>query len=353
MINPVDWMRQRRARRRFMPDRKPQRTGRTARVAGVLLVVILLAALVLDYTRADGSDSALIEYAEQNRLEPLDLIETAARSRPLLFLGDVPGAAAPKRLAAQAVERVGLGSGLDAVVVDVDAAEQPFIDRYLATAPEDASILLGRPRAIREAEGTGRAMLDLYRAVYRVNQELGAARRIRIIAADAEGWPPARSVSQGQAAQLFGRRAEAMAEAVQQRAFARNPNARLLFFVDGLFALRQGGARILTGGTSPVDVTWLAARFAGRRPQDVFTILVDAQPARVAAPAVASYAGTDFAEPLRRGGLGGEFALRSGPALDATRTPIRVRVNTGIEFNLEPRAARFSELANALILLGN
>src|SRR5690606_58128 len=114
--------------------------------------------------------------------EPLDLIEAAARSHRLVFVSDIPTAVAPKQFAEQAIERIALGSGLDLVVLEVGSDEQPHIDRYLATTPEDPSILLSRPRAVREGDGSSRAFLDIYRTVWRINEQLGAARRIRIIA---------------------------------------------------------------------------------------------------------------------------------------------------------------------------
>jgi hypothetical protein len=354
MRNPLDTWRQRQARRRYMPRARTQRTGTIAKASVLALVLILGAAALLERSRGGGADAELVEHARENRLDPLDLVEVAGRARRLLFLADIPSAVAPKRFAAQAIERLAMGPGLDLVVLDIDAAEQPFIDRYLATAPEDASILMSRPRAIREDDGASRALVDVYRTVWRVNQELGAHRRIRIVAADRAGWPPARVISPHDAARLFAQRDEHMLDAVMERALARNPGARVLFFVNGLHALKSGGGRVQTGGTRPVETTWLASRLADRFPQDVYTILVDAAPSRVVATEVAAYRGTLAADVMRRAAVGSGFALRAGPELDAlTRTPIRVVGTTGLEFTLEPRTARFSELADAWIYFGS
>lgn len=354
MRNPLDWWRHRQARRRYMPRTKPQRTGTIAKVSIVVLVLILAAAALLELQRGGGADAELVEFARENRLDALDLVEVASAARRLVFIADIPSAVAPKRFAAQAVERLATGNGLDLLVLDIDAAEQPFIDRYLATTPEDASILLARPRAIREDDGASRALVDLYRTVWRVNQDLGAHRRIRIVAADLAGWPPGRAASPHEAARLFGQRDEHMTEAVMERALARSPGARVLFFVGGLHALRSGGGRVQTGGTRPVETTWLAARLAERFPQDVYTILVDATPSRVIATEVAAYRGTDAGEVMRRGGVAAGSGFRIGPEFDAlSRTPIRVVGTTGLDFVLEPRAARMSELADAYIYFGN
>jgi hypothetical protein len=337
-----------------MPRTRTTKTGTIAKVSIAALVVIIGAAALLEMRRGDGAEAELLEHARAHRLEALDLIDVAGRSRRLVFLADIPSAAAPKRLAAQAIERLALGPGLDLVVLEVDADEQPFIDRYLATAPEDASILMSRPRASRENDGASRAFVDIYRTVWRVNQELGAHRRVRIVAADLAGWPPARTVSPHETARLFGERDAHMAEAVTARALARDPGARVLFFMGGLHALRVGGGQVQTGGTRPVSVTWLAARLAERYPQDVYTILTDAAPSRAAAAEVAAYRGTAAADVMRRGGMAAGSAFRVTEQFDVLgRSPVRVTGTTGLSFTIEPRSARFSELADAYIYLGS
>jgi hypothetical protein len=354
MRNPLDRWRQRQARRRYMPRTRTAKTGTIAKVSIAALVVIVLAAALLEMRRGGGAETDLAAHARENRLDPLDLVEVAARARRLVFIADVHSAVAPKRFAAGAIERLARGPGLDLVVLEVDADEQPFIDRYLATAPEDASILMSRPRAIRADDGASREFLDLYRTVWRVNQELGAHRRVRIVAADRPGWPPERSLSPQEAARRFGERDEHMMQAVLDRALARTPGARVLFLVGGLHALKSGGGVAQTGGTRPVEVTWLAARLAERQPQEVFTILTDAAPARVVAPEVAAYRGTAAADAMRRAGVPSGSGFRLEEAFDAlTRSPIRIVTATGLTFTLEPRGARFSEIADAYVYFGS
>jgi hypothetical protein len=355
MKSPLERWRQRQARRRYMPHVERSKTGITTKIALALLLLIVIAATVLEMRRGGGgAEGELVAHARENALDPLDLIEAAARSRRLVFLADVTSAPAPKRFAARAVERLASGPGLDLVVLNVPADEQPFIDQYLVTTPEDASLLLARPRAIREGDGASRDFVELYRAVWRVNASLGAHRRIRIVAADHPRWPPARALSPHEAASIFGERDAHMLQAVTDRALRRNPNARVLFFVDGLHALKSGTGRLLTGGTAPVEVQWLAARLAERYAGDVFSILVDATPSRVLETDAAAYRGTRLAEGLARAGVSAGIALRAAPALDAvSRTPIRVVGTTGVEFMLEPRNAPFSRLADAYIYFGS
>lgn len=336
-----------------MPRAERGQAGRTAQVAALALILIIVAVAVLE-SRAGGGEAELVEYARENALDPLDLVEVAGRARRLLFIADIGSAPAPRVFAARAIERLALGPGLDLVVLNVPAAEQPAIDRYLATTPEDISLLLSRPRAIREDDGASRSFIDIYRAVWRLNQQLGAHRRIRIVAADHPEWPPPRALSPQDAARVFGQRDQHMFDAVNERALARTPGARVLFFLDGLHILKSGGARIQSGGARSVDLTWLAALMAERYPQDVFSILVDAAPNRALSPDVAAYRGTRLAEPLRRGGIAPGIALRADPALDAVaRAPIRIVGATGLEFTLQPRAAPLSTLADAYIYFGS
>jgi hypothetical protein len=354
MRNPLDSWRQRQARRRYMPHANTTKTGTIAKVSLVLLVLIVAAAALLELRQGGGAEAELVAHARENVIDPLDLVEAAARSRRLIFLADIPSAAAPKRFAAEAIERLATGPGLDLVVLDVDADEQPFIDRYLATAPEDASILMSRPRAIREDDGASRTFVDIYRTVWRVNQELGAHRRVRIVAGDRPGWPPGRATSPHDAARMFGERDAFMMEAIMQRALAREPGSRVLFFVNGLHTLKTGGGRVQTGGTRAVEVQWLAARLAERFPQDVFTILTDASPSRVVATDVATYRGTQAADVMRRAGVRSGSAFRMHESFDnLTRSPLRIVGTTGIDFMLEPRVATFSEIADAYIYFGN
>src|SRR5690606_22491438 len=145
---------------------------------------------------------------------------------------------------------------------------------------EDASILMARPRLIREAEGVSRAYMEVLRAVRRVNDELGADRRIRVLAIDIEGWPPGGGESPAAASQRFGQRDERMYE-ILKPALVADPQMRVLIFVGGLHALRGSTGVVQTGGTRTVETQWLASRLLADYPQDVYTILVDATPSRI------------------------------------------------------------------------
>lgn len=354
MRTPLDWWQQKQARQRYMPHQTKRSAGTTAKFAIVALILIVAIAVLLDMRRGTGAETALTEHAQASREDPLDLIEAAASSRRLVFVADIPSAAAPKRYVAEAIERLANGAGIDVLALAVPSSEQPFIERYLSTIPEDASILLARPLAVREGDGASRALLDVYRAVWRVNQELEAARRVRIVAIDHPEWPPQAATSPRATAERFGERATHMLETLQERVLARDARARVLLLVDGLHALRSGGGRVQTGGAEPVEVEWLAARLARQHPQDVYSILVDASSSRVIAPDVAAYSGTAAGPVMRDAGLGNGFALRLGaPFNEISRTPIRIVGTTGLDFQLEPRTAPITDLADAYVYFGN
>ncbi len=350
MWNPIEQMRQRRARQRFVPRPPRMSVGRTARVAVVALVLIVAVAAVLEM-RSSGAERALFAYARAEHIEPEELIATAGRRHRLLFLGDVRGAAAPKRLAARAVTALGEQGGLDALVLEVPADEQPYLDQYLLTDPEDPTILLARPRAIREAEGVSRDYLELYRTVWRMNRELGPDRAIRVIAADLPAWPPARALSPHRAGELYGERDAFMEARVDSLLLGRSSRARALFFLDGLHGLR-GGAALQAGGTGLVEITWLAERLRARYPRDVYTIAVDAPTERALSPHVVAWRATGAWDILREGvpDTPASFGLRVTDAFDAIGAPVHVLATPGTTFSLQP-GGELRELVDGYVLL--
>jgi hypothetical protein len=353
MRNPLDRLRQRRLRRKYMPRPRIQRAGTTAKLALFALVVIIIVGTVLEL-RARTAEAALQEYAELAARPPLELIATGGRNHRLVFLGDVAGAVLPKRLAADAIDTLATAYGLDAVGLEIDSDQQPWIDRYLESNPEDPAILLTHPRTLREAEGTANAYLELYRQVWRLNQQLGADRRIRIIALDLPGWPRERALSPGQTATQFGQRGTHMLETVRARVLERNPRARLFFFVDGLHVLK-GSAQVRIGGTAPVAVPLLAGLFAEQSQREVYSILVDAAAARTVTPEVAHYQASRAFPVLRerRAGAARTFALPARAPLDVTQDMVRSAHKPGLAFEILPREYRLADLIDAYIVLEN
>jgi hypothetical protein len=351
MWNPVEQYRQRRARQRFVPRKPRVGVGTTAKISIVALVLIVAVAAVLEMRGGGTAERALVPYAEEAHVEPAALIAEAGRRHRLVLLGDVPGAAAPKRLAARAVQVLVENSGIDALVLDIPADEQPYLDQYFLTRPEDPTILISRPRAVREAEGVSRDYLELYRTVWRANEALGPDRAIRVIAADLPTWPPQRGTAPNRAGAMYGQRDEFMAARVDSLLLGRNGRARALFFMDGLHVLR-GGAALQSGGTGLVSITWLAQRLAERFPGDVYSIAVDASAGRVVAPDVVAWRETGAYDVLRNGvpGAPRSFGLRVTDAFDPIGAPIHVAAMPGTTFSLQP-GGQLRELVDGYILL--
>jgi hypothetical protein len=354
MRNPLDrtvdrWRKQL-ARRRYMPRPHRRATGTTAKIAIVALVTIVAIAAVLELRGGDGDARAFLEHAGEEMVPPFELLASAARRNQIVLLSDLSGSPSAKRFAAEAIDSIARGVGLDAVVLEVGSDQQRWVDLYLERRPEDASILLTRPALLQDVQGTGRDYLEIYRTVWRLNDELGADRAIRIIAADLPEWGTA-VAAPSQAALLFGRRDAYMVQRVQERILTRNRRARLLFFVDGLHVLR-GQAQAQTGGTAPVPIQWLAGRLRGDV-GSVYSVLLDAPPVRTPAAAVASYRGTVLHELIRRQltGAPDRFALRVGDAFDFARNPIRIATPPGLTFDLLPRDFRLRDQVDAYIFL--
>jgi len=348
--HPIEHIQLRLARRRYMPRTRVTRTGTIAKVSLLALAVIVLISVVLEL-KGSREGEVLAAYLRQQGVPPLDLVERAALRRRLVFVADIPGSIATKHFFADAVERIGLGSGLDLVGLEVDGAEQRYIDAYLSTPEEDVGILLGRPRAIHEHEGVANAYLGIYRRIRKLNDGLGADRRIRILALDADGWPPRRALAPNELAREFGARDSIMSLRMQQ-VLQLNPRTRSLLFVTGLSALRGAGGLVQTGGTRSIPVTWFAARLARLFPQDVYSILVDAPVAGAARVRVASYRGTAAGPLLAERYDGPPAAVPVRGALEFTGQPIRALATPGISFDLTPRSFRFGDVADAYLYLG-
>lgn len=354
MWNPIERYRQRQARRRVMPRPRRDRTGLTTRIALVVLALILLVAALLEWRGGGSADAEMVAAVRERLADPVELVVGGARAHRFIFLSDVAGSVVPKRFATTVLEALAQDPGLDAVALPIDLELQPFVDRYLDSNPEDASILLARPRMLRGWEGTDRAYLDIYRTIWRLNQQLGADRRIRIFAIDMIGWPGESGRSPAQLARLFGQRDSVMAATIDEILLERDPRARVLFFVEALQTLKIGGAQIQTGGAGRVESRWLAARLREESPGDVFSVLLDVPPARAIPADVAAYGGSRLYEPLRRGeGLPARFGVRHLDVFDHVIRPIRAASGPGISVDLYPQDYRLRDVVDVYVMLGS
>jgi hypothetical protein len=329
--------------------RQPLSWRRGGAVALAVVGVLIVAALMLDAGSGAELEPLETRLRDQGRA-PVEVIEAVGRAAQVVLLSDIHGHPGPKRLAAEAIRLLAEGAGLDAVVLEVPSDEQPFIDAYLARAEDDATVLLGRPGAVPEEGGIGREYLEIYRMVWRVNQEVGAARRIRILAADHPDWPPPEGVGPHQVATLYTRRARHMMERMDQELFALMPDARVLVFVDGYQALQRTNGRLRFAGGADQRVEWLGELLRQRAPAATRTILVDAAASPTAARRLPRYHGTQLHRPLRRT-LERSSGVRVDGAFGVVRAPVLEASSPGLRLEIEPRGYTLPDVADAYIFL--
>ncbi|NIP83879.1 MAG: hypothetical protein GWM90_33485 [Gemmatimonadetes bacterium] len=277
------------------------------------------------------------------------MAETGRAAR-IVLLSDVHGLAGPKRVAAAAIRDLAEGPGLDAVVLEVPSSEQPWIDAYLARREEDASALLARPTAVHEAEGQARAYLEIYREVRRVNAEVGAARRIRVIAADVDDWPPPEGAAPQDVATRYASRAEHMLTRMDEEILSIMPEARLLVFVDGYMALRGGFGELRLAGGASRRVTWLGDLLRQRSGPDARTVLIDAGGTTGTVERLPRYRGTRLHRPLGRE-LDGPAGTRVTDAFEAVADPVLELSSPGLRLEILPVGYTLDDVADGYIYL--
>jgi len=335
-----------------LPTGRFGRLGVTGAFGVAALLLILVIGAVLDLSASRAGQGRLAEYIETAMVDPVEAIVSAARTHRIIFLADVHGSAATKRLAAEAIEAVAASSGVDAVVLDVTSDAQAYIDRYIDSSPENTASLLAHPAVLQEPNPASREYLDVYRRVWRINRNVGPDRRISIYAADAPDWPPEKAISPAEFARRYARRDSVMAEIIEQRIFLRNPRARVLIFMGGFHGLQSGRGALQTGGAAPTNVTWLATRLNARHPGEIVTFLTDAPTGRVNG-AVAEYVGTRIPEFLGDDLPSRNFAVRINDAFDAIADPLIERDSPGLDFEILPRGYNLRDMADTWIRIGS
>jgi hypothetical protein len=341
------------AQRAIYPIRfRYSKLGLTGMVSIAALLVILIAGWILELRGERADVRAFGEYARTEKRPPVDALVDAARSRRFLFLADIYGSLGTKALAADAIEAIANGPGLDAVVVEIGHDQQPYLDRYFNSSPEDASVLVSNPRALRETGPGSRAYLDLYHGIWQLNQKLGADRRIQVIAVDADGWPAARTLSTADRARRFSERSVIMRRNLELELLNTAPRARLLAFMGGLQALKHGTAQLQTGGTAAVTARSFASQLESRFPGEVYSTVVDAT-GTPHPDELVSYLGTRLPHEAESVLPAGNYALPVTRAFDFLSQPIRKTTSPGLLFDLQPRQYRLADVADLYIHLGN
>lgn len=204
---------------------------------------------------------------------PLPFVQSALAAHRVVFLGDVHPLAEPKLLLARLIGEQGAGATIDLLALEVASEHQPVIDRYLASAPEDTTLLLDQPRTLRAHWGASVEYLGIYRAVYRWNRR-HPAQPVRILAADLRGWPMA-PLTERMATGGFANRDQWMAAAFG-KVLAEHPEWRVLVFMGGYHGLKSVGGSVTLGRTTDRFDRWFAGYLADEG-VEMYTILTDAR----------------------------------------------------------------------------
>ena len=318
-------------------------------MALAVLVILVAGALMLD-SDASAELAPVAEYIETRGEDPAAVVARAARSAKVVVLADVHGQPGPKLVAAEAIRRLADGPGLDAVLLEVPSDEQPYIDAYLNRSEEDATVLLSRPAAVREGEGVSRDYLEIYRAVWDVNSDLGPSRSIRVIAADLPSWPPPEGAPPEEVAELYAQRAEHMLNRLDRELFSVLPDARVLVFVDGYLALLRTHGRLTFAGGESLRVEWLGELLRQRSPSDTQVVLTDAAVPTGAVLRLPRYHGTQLYRPLRRE-LEGSAGVRIDETFSVVRSPVLEMSAPGLGLEILPADYKFSQAADSYIFL--
>lgn len=204
---------------------------------------------------------------------PLEFLQAALRQHRLVFLGDIHPLAEPKLLVAQIIREQNENGAIDLLALEVASEQQEWIDRYLASAPEDSTILLEHPRTLRAHWGVSAEYLGIYRAVYRWNAD-HPRHRVRILAADLLGWPIA-PLSAHMATGGFVNRDIWMAAAFR-KALEQHPQWRVLIFMGGYHGLKGVGGQVAIGRVHDRFDRWFAG-YLRDEGMEIYTVLTDAR----------------------------------------------------------------------------
>lgn len=309
--------------------------------------------------RADSADlSDLYRYVVARHEEPLEAVRRAVLSHELVLLGDVHPAREPKRLLLALLEDSSVATRLDAVAFEVPASAQRWIAAYLASSPEDPSLLTRDSGTLRSVWGGSDEWLAIFHELWLLERDpRRAGRPLAVVAMDLPGWP-AKVTSARTAVSMYADRDSAMAAnllgviAACGGCDARG-GARVLAFVGGYHVLRGLEADMSIGHNSG-RVIWLATRLE-RKGVHPFTVLTDGLPRAVALGGAVVQGATRLYDVLARGGWpAAPYAVETGRAFDAVPRAVREPDDStdDIAFTLRPSAYRLRDAVDLFIYWG-
>ena len=311
------------------------------------------AAAAAEAASADTEYTALRDHVLSRREPPLVAVRRAVLEHPLVLLGDVHPAAEPKRLLVQLLRDSAVSERLDAVALEIPASAQRWVSAYLASEPEDASLLGRDPAALRSLWGGRAEWLAVFHELYQLQRS--RARPLAVIAMDLPGWP-SRVTSVRDAVSLYGDRDASMASQLLATldgcACERRGGPHVLAFLGGYHVLR-GLEADLSIGTNTGRVIWLATRLE-RKGVHPYTILLDGLPSSVHLAGDLTRGATRVFDILARHGWpAGPYAIGTDSTFDAVPRAVREPSDpTDITFTLRPADYRLREAVDLFVFLG-
>lgn len=272
--------------------------------------------------------------------DPLSFVQQALSQHQIVFLGDIHPIAEPKLLVAQLIRGQNSQYSIDLLALEVASEQQEWIDHYLASQPEDTSILLKHPRTLRSHWGVSLEYLGIYRAVYHWNAK-HPAHRVHILAADLRGWPIA-PLTEHMATGGFVNRDVWMAQGFE-KVVREHPEWRVLIFMGGYHGLKEIGGEVRLGRVHDRFDHW----FAGYLTQDstqLYSILTDARQ-EGGLPATRMY---DFL----MGKRSATFATQLDSTTDAVREPVYDVEQEGFHLEFWPSRFALRRAVDAMLLIG-
>jgi hypothetical protein len=272
--------------------------------------------------------------------DPVEFVLDAVVRHPIVFLGDVHPLAEPKRILADVIERQDPATPIDVLALEVAAEQQPVIDRYLASRPEDTSLLLGHPRTLRAHWGASAEYLEVYRAVWRWNKA-HPRRAMHIVASDIRGWPIA-PLTESMASGGFANRDKWMAR--QFSGFVReHAGSRILVFMGGYHGLATGGGEVTVGKSTARFERWFGGYLRDEQ-LPLYTILVDARQEN-------GHGATRVFDLLSSRAVGRNFAVVLTSETDAVDRPMHDVHSEGYHLKFLPDRFPLRQAVDAMIVL--
>jgi hypothetical protein len=271
--------------------------------------------------------------------DPLHFLQAALRNHQIVFLGDIHPLAEPKLLVSEVIQAQHEGSTIDLLALEVASEQQEWIDRYLASVPEDTAILLEHPRTLRAHWGVSAEYLGIYRAVYRWNVDHPRS-RVHILAADLLGWPIA-PLTAHMATGGFVNRDIWMAAAFR-KVVMQHPDWRVLIFMGGYHGLKDVGGQVAIGRVHDRFDRWFAG-YLKDEGTNVYTILTDARPG-------GTHGATRVLDQLATGS-DSNYAVPLDSTSDRVREPLYDVEQDGFQLEFWPSRFALRTAADAMLVL--